>query len=70
MNWVSLSRDCGIYSVAVVTLTAALWDSRIEWYEALALVFLYTFYVVGLYVLHMQNFISIAFFSVIYYIGS
>jgi len=62
MNWVSLSRDCGIYSVAVVTLTAALWDSRIEWYEALVLVLLYTFYVVGLYVFHMKNFISVCAF--------
>jgi len=62
MNWVSLSRECGIYSVAVVTLTAALWDNRIEWYEALALVLLYTFYVVGLYVLHMKNFIGLCAF--------
>ena len=53
MNWVSLSRECAIYSVAVGTLTAALWDSRIEWYEALALLLLYAFYVLGLYVLHM-----------------
>jgi Ca2+/Na+ antiporter len=62
MNWVSLSRDCGIYSVAVIILTAALWDSRIEWYEALALVLLYSFYVIGLYALHMQNFIGVCAF--------
>lgn len=49
MNWVSLSRDCGIYGVAVITLTAALWDSRIEWYEALALVLLYAVYILAMY---------------------
>ncbi|XP_021925968.1 sodium/potassium/calcium exchanger 4-like isoform X2 [Zootermopsis nevadensis] len=49
VNWRSLSRDCGIYSVAVIALIAALWDDRIEWYEALILVLLYSLYILAMY---------------------
>ncbi|KAJ9582402.1 hypothetical protein L9F63_003255, partial [Diploptera punctata] len=49
LNWWSLSRDCGIYALTVVALITTVWDSRIEWYEALILVLLYAFYVLAMY---------------------
>lgn len=49
LNWKSLSRDCGIYSLTVVVLITVLWDGRVEWYEALVLVLLYTFYILAMY---------------------
>ncbi|KAF6210549.1 hypothetical protein GE061_013655, partial [Apolygus lucorum] len=41
----SLSRDCTFYCAALITLSVALIDNIIEWYEALALVLIYLFYI-------------------------
>ncbi|XP_023715511.1 sodium/potassium/calcium exchanger 4 isoform X2 [Cryptotermes secundus] len=49
LNWKSLSRDCGIYSLTVIALITVLLDGRVEWYEALSLVLLYTFYILVMY---------------------
>uniref|UniRef100_A0A224XB83 Putative k+-dependent ca2+/na+ exchanger nckx1 n=1 Tax=Panstrongylus lignarius TaxID=156445 RepID=A0A224XB83_9HEMI len=39
-----LARDCGIYMFVVSVLTFILWDEKVEWFEALALLFLYVIY--------------------------
>ncbi|KAF6210501.1 hypothetical protein GE061_013607 [Apolygus lucorum] len=44
----SLSRDCTFYCAALITLSVALIDNIIEWYEALALVLIYLFYILVL----------------------
>uniref|UniRef100_A0A0A9WUZ3 Sodium/potassium/calcium exchanger 5 n=4 Tax=Lygus hesperus TaxID=30085 RepID=A0A0A9WUZ3_LYGHE len=44
----SLSRDCTFYCAALVTLSVALIDNIIEWYEALSLVVIYVFYLLVL----------------------
>ncbi|XP_053624240.1 probable sodium/potassium/calcium exchanger CG1090 isoform X2 [Plodia interpunctella] len=45
LDWWSISRDCLMYAVAVVTLILTLLDDRVYWHEALLLVLMYTLYI-------------------------
>lgn len=47
LDWWPVSRDCLMYGVAVVSLIGVLCDGIVMWYEALALVMGYIFYIVG-----------------------
>ena len=53
LDWWSVSRDCVMYAVAVVALILTLLDDVIYWHEALLLVLMYIFYILGkLYGMH------------------
>ncbi|XP_026759569.1 sodium/potassium/calcium exchanger 3-like [Galleria mellonella] len=45
LDWWSISRDCLMYAVAVITLILTLLDDKIYWHEALLLVLMYTVYI-------------------------
>nr|XP_013189238.1 unnamed protein product [Amyelois transitella] len=45
LDWWSISRDCMMYAVAVVTLILTLLDNKVYWHEALLLVLMYTVYI-------------------------
>jgi Ca2+/Na+ antiporter len=47
LDWWSVSRDCLMYAIAVVALILTLLDDKIYWHEALVLVLMYTFYILG-----------------------
>lgn len=47
LDWWSVSRDCVMYAIAVVTLILTLLDDVIYWHEALLLVLMYTLYILG-----------------------
>ncbi|CAH0746111.1 unnamed protein product [Diatraea saccharalis] len=48
LDWWSVSRDCLMYAVTVVALILTLLDDMIQWYEALLLVLMYTFYILAM----------------------
>ncbi|KAH8250572.1 hypothetical protein KR038_009411, partial [Drosophila bunnanda] len=41
VNWWPVTRDSLWYLVSIIALIVAMWDSRVYWYEGLALLFLY-----------------------------
>ncbi|XP_014294152.1 sodium/potassium/calcium exchanger 3 isoform X2 [Halyomorpha halys] len=45
LHWWPLTRDCLAYGVTVTILICIIHDERVEWYEALVLVLLYTVYI-------------------------
>lgn len=47
LDWWPVSRDCLMYGVAVVSLIGVLYDGIVMWYEGLALVLGYIFYIIG-----------------------
>lgn len=49
LDWWPVSRDCLMYCAAVLGLIATLYDGYIMWYEALALVLAYFFYMFAMY---------------------
>ncbi|RZF38053.1 hypothetical protein LSTR_LSTR006452 [Laodelphax striatellus] len=49
LHWWPLTRDCLAYGVTVTILICIIHDERIEWYEALILVALYTVYIAVMY---------------------
>lgn len=49
LDWWPVSRDCLMYGIAVVSLIGVLYDGIVMWYEGLALVLAYFFYIVGKY---------------------
>ncbi|CAH0578194.1 unnamed protein product [Chrysodeixis includens] len=48
LDWWSVSRDCVMYAIAVVTLILTLLDDVIYWHEALLLVLMYTLYILAM----------------------
>ncbi|KAK9500197.1 hypothetical protein O3M35_001501 [Rhynocoris fuscipes] len=49
LHWWPLTRDCLAYGVTVTILICIIHDERVEWYEALVLVMLYTVYIAVMY---------------------
>lgn len=49
LDWWPLTRDCLAYGITVSILICIIHDERIEWYEALILVFLYVVYILIMY---------------------
>ncbi|KAJ6636772.1 Sodium/potassium/calcium exchanger 5 [Pseudolycoriella hygida] len=49
LDWWPVSRDCLMYGVAVTALIGVLYDGIVMWYEGLALVLAYFFYIVVMY---------------------
>lgn len=49
LDWWPLTRDCLAYGITVSILICIIHDERIEWYEALTLVLLYTVYILIMY---------------------
>jgi len=49
LDWWPVSRDCLMYGVAVLALIGVLYDGIVMWYEGLALVLAYFFYIIGMY---------------------
>lgn len=49
LDWWPLTRDCIAYGITVAILIAIIHDERVEWYEALSLVLLYTVYILIMY---------------------
>ncbi|XP_037036728.1 sodium/potassium/calcium exchanger 3-like isoform X2 [Bradysia coprophila] len=49
LDWWPVSRDCLMYGVAVISLIGVLYDGIVMWYEGLALVLAYFFYIVVMY---------------------
>lgn len=49
LHWWPLTRDCVAYVVTVLILICIIHDGRVDWYEALVLVFLYTVYIAVMY---------------------
>ncbi|XP_072376378.1 sodium/potassium/calcium exchanger 3 isoform X1 [Diabrotica undecimpunctata] len=49
LDWWPLTRDCLAYGVTVSILICIIHDERVEWYEALCLVLLYTVYIFIMY---------------------
>lgn len=47
LDWWPVSRDCLMYGVAVLSLIGVLFDGIVMWYEGLALVLGYVFYISG-----------------------
>lgn len=47
LDWWPVSRDCLMYAVAVLSLIGVLYDDKVMWYEALALVCTYFLYIFG-----------------------
>lgn len=47
LDWWPLTRDCLAYGVTVAFLICIIHDERVDWYEALMLVLLYTVYIAG-----------------------
>ena len=47
LEWWSVTRDCLCYSISVILLIIVLRDEKIYWYEALVLVLIYAFYILG-----------------------
>lgn len=45
LDWWPITRDSFVYAVAVLGLIGVLIDGRVMWYEALALVLTYFFYI-------------------------
>jgi len=39
-DWWPLTRDCFIFTINISALIIFMWDSRIEWYEAMVMVIL------------------------------
>ncbi|KAG5896875.1 hypothetical protein JTB14_033516 [Gonioctena quinquepunctata] len=49
LDWWPLTRDCLAYGITVSILICIIHDERVEWYEALCLVLLYTVYILIMY---------------------
>lgn len=49
LDWWPLTRDCLAYGITVSILICIIHDERVEWYEALILVLLYTVYILIMY---------------------
>ncbi|XP_063918133.1 sodium/potassium/calcium exchanger 3-like isoform X1 [Zophobas morio] len=49
LDWWPLTRDCLAYGITVSILICIIHDERVEWYEALTLVLLYTVYILIMY---------------------
>ncbi|CAG9853912.1 unnamed protein product [Phyllotreta striolata] len=49
LDWWPLTRDCLAYGITVSLLICIIHDERVEWYEALCLVLLYTVYILIMY---------------------
>lgn len=49
LDWWPVTRDCLAYGITVSILICIIHDERIEWYEALILVFLYVIYILIMY---------------------
>uniref|UniRef100_A0A1B6FZ48 Sodium/potassium/calcium exchanger 5 n=2 Tax=Cuerna arida TaxID=1464854 RepID=A0A1B6FZ48_9HEMI len=49
LHWWPLTRDCLAYGVTVTILICIIHDERVEWYEAMVLVTLYTVYIAVMY---------------------
>ncbi|KAK9869624.1 hypothetical protein WA026_003371 [Henosepilachna vigintioctopunctata] len=49
LDWWPLTRDCLAYGITVSLLICIIHDERVEWYEALILVLLYTVYILIMY---------------------
>ncbi|KAL3282934.1 hypothetical protein HHI36_006092 [Cryptolaemus montrouzieri] len=49
LDWWPLTRDCLAYGITVSLLICIIHDERVEWYEALTLVLLYTVYILIMY---------------------
>ncbi|KAJ8920995.1 hypothetical protein NQ315_015791, partial [Exocentrus adspersus] len=49
LDWWPLTRDCLAYGITVSILICIIHDERVEWYEALCLVMLYTVYILIMY---------------------
>ncbi|XP_023014271.2 sodium/potassium/calcium exchanger zydeco isoform X2 [Leptinotarsa decemlineata] len=49
LDWWPLTRDCLAYGITVSILIGIIHDERVEWYEALTLVLLYTVYILIMY---------------------
>ncbi|KAL1498365.1 hypothetical protein ABEB36_009176 [Hypothenemus hampei] len=49
LDWWPLTRDCLAYGITVAILICIIHDERIEWYEAVILVFLYVVYILIMY---------------------
>ncbi|XP_054272982.1 sodium/potassium/calcium exchanger 4 isoform X2 [Macrosteles quadrilineatus] len=49
LHWWPLTRDCLAYGVTVMILICIIHDERVEWYEAMVLVALYTVYIAVMY---------------------
>lgn len=49
LDWWPLTRDCLAYGITVSILICIIHDERVEWYEALILVLLYTVYIFIMY---------------------
>uniref|UniRef100_A0A224XMZ1 Sodium/potassium/calcium exchanger 5 n=1 Tax=Panstrongylus lignarius TaxID=156445 RepID=A0A224XMZ1_9HEMI len=49
LHWWPLTRDCLAYGVTVTILICIIHDERVEWYEAMVLVMLYTVYIAIMY---------------------
>ncbi|XP_059491181.1 sodium/potassium/calcium exchanger 3-like isoform X2 [Neocloeon triangulifer] len=45
LDWWPMTRDCGVYALAVVALIACLADEVVQWYEAAILVAMYIIYI-------------------------
>ncbi|XP_063709583.1 sodium/potassium/calcium exchanger 4-like [Culicoides brevitarsis] len=49
LDWYSITRDSGMYAIAVLGLIGVLHDGIVMWYEALALILTYFIYITVLY---------------------
>lgn len=47
LDWWSITRDCLVYLVAILTLLGILRDGRVMWYEAFGLIMAYFVYMLG-----------------------
>ncbi|PAA73517.1 hypothetical protein BOX15_Mlig019455g1 [Macrostomum lignano] len=49
LSWWPIVRDCSYYSLSVVSLILVIYDEKVHWYEAAALLMLYAMYIVIMY---------------------
>jgi hypothetical protein len=60
LHWWPLTRDCLAYGVTVMILICIIHDERVEWYEAMVLVTLYTVYIAGETLINFVNLCNIS----------
>lgn len=59
IDWYPLSRDSIFYLISVSALLAVISDGFVHWYESLALIILYAFYILVMYFnKNIQNFLK------------